>query len=52
MSWFAPWFDYPADPLLLAGSYNPGLVLLSVLMAVFAPAMAIQITVQAISVAE
>lgn len=50
MSWLAPWFDYPADPLLLAGSYSPGLVLLSVLIAVFASAMAIQITVQAISV--
>ena len=35
MNWLRQWFEYPADPMLLAGSYDPGLVLLSFLIAVF-----------------
>ncbi|WP_166836595.1 MHYT domain-containing protein [Rheinheimera pleomorphica] len=50
MEWLRQWFDYPADPLLLAGSYDLNLVLLSFLIAVFSSAIAIQITASAISV--
>lgn len=50
MQWLSQWFEYPADPLLLAGSYDPSLVLLSFLIAVFSSAIAIHITAQAISV--
>lgn len=48
--WLSQWFDYPADPLLLTGSYSPALVLLSFLIASFASAMAIQVTAQAVTV--
>ena len=48
--WLSQWFVYPADPLLLSGSYSPALVLLSFLIAAFASAMAIQVTVQAVTV--
>ncbi|MBU2279933.1 MAG: PAS domain S-box protein [Gammaproteobacteria bacterium] len=48
MAWLQQWFNYPADPLLLMGTYSPGLVLLSFLIAVLASAMAIQITSQAV----
>lgn len=50
MAWLADWFQYPADPLLLAGSYDAGLVTLSILVAVVASAMAFHITAQAIHV--
>ena len=50
MEWLRRWFDYPADPLLLAGSYDPSLVLLSFLIAVFSSAIALQTTAQSISV--
>ena len=50
MNWLRQWFEYPADPMLLAGSYDPGLVLLSFLIAVFSSAIAIHVTAQAISV--
>lgn len=50
IAWLLQWFEYPADPLLLAGTYSPGLVLLSLLIAVLASAVAIQITSQAIGV--
>ncbi|MBZ9612404.1 MHYT domain-containing protein [Rheinheimera maricola] len=50
MDWLRKWFEYPADPLLLAGSYDPSLVLLSFVIAVFSSAIAIHITAQAISV--
>ncbi|MEH8016455.1 ATP-binding protein [Rheinheimera muenzenbergensis] len=50
MEWLRQWFDYPADPLLLAGSYDLNLVLLSFLIAVFSSAIALQITASAISV--
>ncbi|SEI07988.1 PAS domain S-box-containing protein [Rheinheimera pacifica] len=50
LQWLRQWFEYPADPLLLAGSYDPSLVLLSFLIAVFSSAIAIHITAQAISV--
>ena len=50
LQWLRQWFEHPADPLLLAGSYDPSLVLLSFLIAVFSSAIAIHITAQAISV--
>jgi PAS domain S-box-containing protein len=50
LDWLRQWFEHPADPLLLAGSYDPSLVLLSFLIAVFSSAIAIHITAQAISV--
>ncbi|HEX5793676.1 MAG TPA: MHYT domain-containing protein [Rheinheimera sp.] len=50
LAWLRQWFEHPADPLLLAGSYNPSLVLLSFMIAVFSSAIAIHITAQAISV--
>lgn len=50
LQWLSQWFEHPADPLLLAGSYDPSLVLLSFLIAVFSSAIAIHITAQAISV--
>lgn len=50
LQWLYQWFDYPADPMLLAGSYDTSLVLLSFLIAVFSSAIAIHITAQAISV--
>ncbi|WP_240224455.1 MHYT domain-containing protein [Rheinheimera hassiensis] len=50
LEWLRQWFEHPADPLLLAGSYDPSLVLLSFLIAVFSSAIAIHITAQAISV--
>lgn len=48
--WLSQWFDYPAESLLLTGSYSPGLVLLSFLIAAFASAMAIQAAAQAVTV--
>jgi PAS domain S-box-containing protein len=50
MEWLRQLFEHPADPLLLSSSYDLSLVLLSFLIAVFASAMAMQITAQAISV--
>ncbi|MBU1620356.1 MAG: PAS domain S-box protein [Gammaproteobacteria bacterium] len=50
MDWLRQLFEHPADPLLLSGSYDLSLVVLSFLIAVFASAMAMQITAQAISV--
>lgn len=50
LEWLRQWFEHPADPLLLAGTYDPSLVLLSFLIAVFSSAIAIHITAQAISV--
>ena len=50
MDWLRQLFDHPADPLLLAGSYDPNLVLLSFLIAVFSSAIALQTTAQAFSV--
>ncbi|HEY0923875.1 MHYT domain-containing protein [Rheinheimera pacifica] len=50
LQWLHQWFEHPADPLLLAGSYDASLVLLSFLIAVFSSAIAIHITAQAISV--
>lgn len=50
LPWLSQWFEHPADPLLLAGTYSPGLVWLSFLIAVFASAMAIQVTAQAVTV--
>ena len=50
IAWLQQWFEYPADPLLLLGSYSPGLVLLSFVIAVLASAMAIQITSLAVGV--
>ena len=47
IGWLQQWFEYPADPLLLMGTYNTTLVLLSFLIAVVASAMAMQITQQA-----
>jgi len=47
IAWLWQWFEYPAEPLLLQGSYSPGLVSLSVLIAVVASALAFQITSQA-----
>ena len=52
MDWVRQLFTEPADPLLLAGSYDPSLVLLSFLIAVVASAMAMQVTTQAISVSK
>jgi len=52
MDWLRQLFEHPADPLLLWGSYDLGLVLLSFLIAVFASAMAMQVTAQAISVSK
>ncbi|KKL00012.1 PAS domain S-box protein [Rheinheimera mesophila] len=52
MDWLRQLFEHPADPLLLFGSYDPSLVLLSFLIAVFASAMAMQVTAQAISVSK
>ncbi|WP_288741251.1 MHYT domain-containing protein [uncultured Rheinheimera sp.] len=52
MDWLRQLFDHPADPLLLWGSYDLSLVLLSFLIAVFASAMAMQVTAQAISVSK
>jgi hypothetical protein len=49
MEWLRQLFQYPADPLLLSGSYDLVLVVLSFLIAVFASAMAMQVTAQAIS---
>lgn len=50
LQWLRQWFEYPDDPLLLAGSYDFKLVLLSFLIAVFSSAIALHITAQAISV--
>ncbi|OBP16762.1 ATP-binding protein [Rheinheimera sp. SA_1] len=50
IAWLLQWFEYPADPLLLTGTYNTGLVVLSFFIAVLASAMAIQITSQAVGV--
>lgn len=50
MDWLRQLFEYPADPLLLSGNYDPSLVLLSFLIAIFASAMAIHVTAQTISV--
>lgn len=50
MDWLRQLFEHPADPLLLAGSYDTNLVLLSFLIAVFSSAIALQTTAQAISV--
>ncbi|RVU33594.1 PAS domain S-box protein [Rheinheimera riviphila] len=50
MAWLLQWFEYPADPLLLTGTYSAGLVALSFFIAVLASAMAIQITSQAVGV--
>ena len=50
MDWLRQLFEHPAEPLLLAGSYDPSLVLLSFLIAVFSSAIALQTTAQAISV--
>jgi len=50
MDWLRQLFEYPADPLLLSGSYDISLVLLSFFIAVFASAMAMQVTAQAVSV--
>ncbi len=52
MDWLRQLFEHPADPLLLSGSYDLSLVLLSFLIAVFASAMAMQVTAQAISVSK
>ena len=52
MDWLRQLFEHPADPLLLWGSYDLSLVLLSFLIAVFASAMAMQVTAQAISVSK
>ncbi|WP_348727901.1 MHYT domain-containing protein [Rheinheimera texasensis] len=48
--WLSQWFEYPADPLLLSGSYTPGLVLLSFAIAVLSSAMAMQVTAQAVKI--
>ncbi len=50
IAWLQQWFEFPADPLLLMGTYSTGLVLLSFFIAVLASAMAIQITSQAVGV--
>lgn len=50
MEWLSQLFEHPADPLLLSGSYDLSLVVLSFFIAVFASAMALQITAQAISI--
>jgi len=50
LQWLLQWFEYPADPLLLSGSYTPGLVLLSFAIAVLASAMAMQVTAQAVKI--
>mgnify|MGYP000002638629 CR=1 FL=1 len=50
IAWLLQWFEYPADPLLLTGTYSAGLVALSFFIAVLASAMAIQITSQAVGV--
>lgn len=52
MDWLRQLFEHPADPLLLSGSYDLSLVVLSFLIAVFASAMAMQVTAQAISVSK
>jgi len=52
MDWLRQLFEHPADPLLLSGSYDLSLVLLSLFIAVFASAMAMQVTAQAISVSK
>ncbi|MGM8227172.1 MHYT domain-containing protein [Cellvibrio sp. ARAG 10.3] len=45
---FLTWFDYPRDSaLLLFGTYDPYLVVLSVLLSVFAASMALQMAGQA-----
>ncbi len=48
LQWLLQWFEYPADPLLLNGSYTPGLVLLSFAIAVLASAIAMHVTAQAV----
>lgn len=50
MDWLRQLFEHPADPLLLSGSYDLSLVLLSFLIAVFSSAIALQTTAQARSV--
>ncbi|WP_337841592.1 MHYT domain-containing protein [Rheinheimera sp.] len=49
-SWLNQLFTHPANSELLLGSYDPWLVLLSVAIAVFASAMALQVTAQATEV--
>ena len=45
---FLTWFDYPRDSaLLLFGTYDPYLVVLSALLSVFAASMALQMAGQA-----
>ena len=46
MSWIMEQFSYPADSLLVYGNYNPALVALSVLIAIFSSTMALQISSQ------
>jgi PAS domain S-box-containing protein len=52
MDWLRQLFEHPADPLLLFGNYDLSLVALSFLIAVFASAMAMQVTAQAVSVSK
>ncbi|MFC4653509.1 MHYT domain-containing protein [Rheinheimera marina] len=46
-SWLNQLFTHPAEADLLLGTYDPALVSLSVLIAIFASAMALQVTAQA-----
>lgn len=43
MNWLLHFFSYPADALLLSGDYDPGLVLLSLLIAIFTSTIAIRL---------
>ena len=47
MSWLLSLFSYPDDSLLIFGSFDPGLVFLSVLIAAFTSAMALHMASQA-----
>ena len=47
MSWLLSLFSYPDDSLLIYGSFDPALVFLSVLIAVFTSAMALHMASQA-----
>ena len=43
MEWILQFFSYPDDALVLAGQYSPPLVLLSLLIAIFTSAVALQL---------
>jgi PAS domain S-box-containing protein len=48
MNWIITQFSIPPDSLLISGTYNPLMVTLSVLIAIFASSMALQINSQSL----